>query len=417
MNIDKNTQIKNKIIETRLKRQTQRCRVFELKINKRKMNKEQYKNINFLFIQCKWLYNYLLSLSEEELFKFDTKTKTIYSVDKDGNKIERELTIPSQIKQTVYGTLCNNIKSLSQLKKKNKKIGRLKFKSDYNSIDLKQYGISHKIMPNNRIRITGMGVFKVHGLEQIEPDFELANAKLVKRPSGFYLIITTYENLKLQQVNNLPTNKVDVGLDFGIKTNITTSDGEKFDVYIEEPERLKNLQRKLARQIKNSNNYKRTQHKIQIEYEKMSNKKKNEVNQLTSYLCTKYSHVYIQDEMIKAWHRRFGRIVQHSYMGQLKSKLKRQNNVTVIDKSYPTTKLCYNCGQLHKDITLSDREFICPSCGFKEDRDIKAAKTVMFIGQCKNNYSVTEHNRLSNVERMSDFLDAYAKRKHSSVKH
>ena len=409
MNIDKNTQIKNKIIE--------RCRVFELKINKRKMNKEQYKNINFLFVQCKWLYNYLLSLSEEELFKFDTKTKTIYSVDKDGNKIERELTIPSQIKQTVYGTLCNNIKSLSQLKKKNKKIGRLKFKSDYNSIDLKQYGISHKIMPNNRIRITGMGVFKVHGLEQIKPDFELANAKLVKRPSGFYLVIITYENLKLQQVNNLPTNKVDVGLDFGIKTNITTSDGEKFDVYIEEPERLKNLQRKLARQTKNSNNYKRTQHKIQIEYEKMSNKKKNEVNQLTSYLCTKYSHVYIQDEMIKAWHRRFGRIVQHSYMGQLKSKLKEQNNVTVIDKSYPTTKLCYNCGQLHKDITLSDREFICPTCGFKEDRDIKAAKTVMFIGQCKNNYSVTEHNRLSNVEKMSDFLDAYAKRKHSSVKH
>ena len=277
MNIDKNTQIKNKIIETRLKRQTQRCRVFELKINKRKMNKEQYKNINFLFVQCKWLYNYLLSLSEEELFKFDTKTKTIYSVDKDGNKIERELTIPSQIKQTVYGTLCNNIKSLSQLKKKNKKIGRLKFKSDYNSIDLKQYGISHKIMPNNRIRITGMGVFKVHGLEQIKPDFELANAKLVKRPSGFYLVIITYENLKLQQVNNLPTNKVDVGLDFGIKTNITTSDGEKFDVYIEEPERLKNLQRKLARQTKNSNNNKRTQNKIQIEYEKMSNKKKNEV--------------------------------------------------------------------------------------------------------------------------------------------
>lgn len=417
MSIDKNTQIKNKIIETRLKRQTQKCRVFELKINKRKMNKEQYKNINFLFIQCKWLYNYLLSLSEEELFKFDTKTKIIYSIDKNGNKIQRELIIPSQIKQTVYGTLCNNIKSLSQLKKKNKKIGRLKFKSNYNSIDLKQYGISHKIMPNNRIRITGIGVFKVHGLEQIQSDFELANAKLIKKPSGYYLNITTYENLKLQQVNNLPTNKVDVGLDFGIKTNITTSDGEKFDVYIEEPERLKNLQRKLARQIKNSNNYKRTQHKIQIEYEKMSNKKKNEVNQLTSYLCTKYSHVYIQDEMIKAWHRRFGRIVQHSYMGQLKAKLKGQNNVTVIDKSYPTTKLCYNCGQLHKDITLSDREFICPSCGFKEDRDIKAAKTVMFIGQCKNNYSVTEHNRLSNVEKMSDFLDAYAKRKHSSVKH
>lgn len=416
MNLSKNEQIKKSIIETKLKRQFQKCRVIELKINMRKVHKKQFNKLKMTFVECKWLYNYLLNLEKEELFNFDTKTNNIYSLDKHGNKIDRQLELPSAIKQTVYSVLCNNIKSLSQLKKKNKKIGKLKFKSDYKSIDLKQFNNTHKFMGNNKIRITGLGVFHVHGMNQIKTDWEFANAKLVKKSSGYYILLTCYENLTLNNVNT-NSNKTDCGLDFGIKTNITTSDGEKIDVYIEETERLKNLQRKKARQIKNSNNYKRTLHKIQIEYEKMSNKKKNFVNQITAYLCCKYNKVYIQDEMIKTWHKRYGKQVQHSFMGKLKEKLNQQNNVFVIDRSYPTTKMCYKCGTIHKNITLNDRTFICPSCDFTEDRDLKAAKTIMYIGQCKNNYTVTEHNRLSNVEKMSDFLDAYANKKHFSEKH
>ena len=416
MNISKNEQIKKSIIQTKLKRQFQKCRVIELKINMRKVHKKQFNKLKMTFVECKWLYNYLLNLKKEELFNFDTKIKNIYSLDKQGNKINRQLQLPSAIKQTVYSVLCNNIKSLSQLKKKDKKIGKLKFKSDYKSIDLKQYNNTHKFMGNNKIRITGLGIFHVHGLKQIKPDWEFANAKLIKKPSGYYILLTCYENLTLNNVNT-NSNKIDCGLDFGIKTNIITSDGEKINVCIGETERLKNLQRKKARQIKNSNNYKRTLHKIQIEYEKMSNKKKNFVNQITVYLCYKYNKVYIQDEMIKAWHKKYGKQVQHSFMGKLKEKLKQQNNVFVINKSYPTTKMCYNCGHIHKDITLNDRTFICPSCGFSEDRDIKAAKTVMYIGQCINNHPVTEHNRLSNVEKMSDFLNSYEFKKHSPVKH
>ena len=319
MNLSKNEQIKKSIIETKLKRQFQKCRVIELKINMRKVHKKQFNKLKMTFVECKWLYNYLLNLEKEDLFNFDTKTKNIYSLDKTGNKIERILELPSSIKQTVYGTLCNNIKSLSQLKKKNKKIGKLKFKSDYKSINLKQYGNSHKFIGNNKIRITGLGVFHIRGKNQIKTDWEFANAKLVKKPSGYYILLTCYENLTFNNVNT-NSNKVDCGLDFGIKTNIISSDGEKIDVYIEETERLKNLQRKKARQIKNSNNYKRTLHKIQIEYEKMSNKKKNFVNQITAYLCCKYNKVYIQDEMIKAWHKRYGKVVQHSFMGKLKEK-------------------------------------------------------------------------------------------------
>ena len=420
MKEEKRNKIKESLMKTKLKRQFQKCFTIELKLKHKKLSKTDFMKLKFLFTQCKWLYNYLINLQKEELFNFDTKIKKIYSFDKDGNKIERELTLPSQIKQTVYQTLLNNIKALSEAKKRGRKVGKLKFKSDYDSIDLKQYGNSHEIR-GNLLKLSGFKrLFKVFGLEQLNEltDVEFANAKLVKKQSGFYIILTCYKNLTLKNLNQSNQQKVDVGLDFGIKDNIITSDGEKFNCKVEETDHLKNLQRKLTRQKKGSNNYYKTRLKIRREYEKMSNVKQDKTNKLISYLCKKYSTVYLQDEMIKSWHSGwYGKRVQHSFLGKVKAKLKEQPNVQIIARWYPTTKMCYNCGEIHSEIGLDDREFICPSCGFKEDRDIKAAKTVLYIGQVKNNHTGMDCIRTSNVERVSDFIASYEAAKHSSVKH
>ena len=68
---------------------------------------------------------------------------------------------------------------------------------------------------------------------------EYANANLLKKPNGYYLKVTCYiDNDKIEPVQ---TNGKEIGLDFGIKTNITTSEGEKIDVSVEESERLKRL--------------------------------------------------------------------------------------------------------------------------------------------------------------------------------
>lgn len=410
--LEKNNRIRQSMIETKLKRSLQRCLVYELKINTSKMNKKNLEKLKFLFVQCKWLYNYLLN-EEIDIFKFDTKTRDIYIYDKDKNKISKTIDIPSKIIQSVHGGLKQNIQSLNHRKQKGYKIGKLKFKSEYNSIDLSQYNNTHAIK-NGKFRICGFkNLFKVHGLNQIKSEYEIANARLIQKPSGYYIKLTCFENITNKRIQK-PIKEV--GLDFGIKTNITTSDNEKFDICIEESERLKGLQRKLSRQIKGSNNRYKTLKKIKLEYEKLSNKKKDKCNKLVNYLCTNYSTIYMQDEMIAGWHKGlFGKQVQHSCLGQLKGKLSKQNNVQIIDKSYPSTKLCYNCGTLHKDITLRDRTFICPSCGFQEDRDLKAAKTILFIGQCKNTYVPVER-RNTTVEKMSDFLSSYEQRKQSSMK-
>lgn len=410
--LSKNERIKQTLQETRIKRAIQRCAVFIFKINTSKLNKSDFEKLQMFFVENKRLYNYLLSL--EDLKTFDTKTRNITYKDKYKNDISYTLTMPAKMIQTNHKTLCQNIKSLANIKKKGRKTGKLKFKSEYNSIELNQYGVTHEIKSKDTIRITGIKKpLKVHGLAQLKAEYEFANAKLIKRPTGYYIALTCYENLKANRIKK-PVNEV--GLDFGIKTHITTSNGEKFNITIEESVRLKGLQKKLSRQkVKGTNNRYKTILKIRKEYEKITNKKKDKTNKLVNYLCTSYLTVYMQDELIKGWHKGlFGKQVQHSCLGTLKSKLIHSSNVIVLPSYVPTTKLCYNCGSYHKDISLNDRDFVC-KCGLNEDRDIKAAKTILFIGQCKNTY-IPVGRRNTSVEKMSDFLSSLELKKQFLMK-
>lgn len=119
-----------------------------------------------------------------------------------------------------------------------------------------------------------------------------------------------------------PKNGKEIGLDFGIKTNITTSEGEKLDVQVEESDRLKRLQRELSRRKKGSNNRYKTIQKIRREYQKITSKKTDKANKIVSKL-KQYSCVIMQDEQIAGWHKGlFGKQVQHSCMGLVKAKLK-----------------------------------------------------------------------------------------------
>ena len=123
-------------------------------------------------------------------------------------------------------------------------------------------------------------------------------------------------------MNSNNTNGKEIGLDFGIKTNITTSEGKKIDISVEESEHLKMLQRKLQRQTKGSNNRYKTIQKLRREYQYLSNIKKDKANKIVHKL-KQYYCIVMQDEQLSEWHKKKGmsRIVQHSCMGLIKSKL------------------------------------------------------------------------------------------------
>jgi putative transposase len=391
----KNQQIKDTLAKTREKRKTQKCLVFELKLDSSHFNLKTKEALKMMFVEAKWLYNFYLS--QDDIFKLDCKIDKVIHKDKNGNDVESELKfLPAKYKGSVYEVLKNSIKILSSTKKKGKKVGKLKFKSQYNSIDLNQYNNTHKIVSKNRIKIAGIKQhLKVFGLDHIKPEYEIANAKLVKKASGYYIKLTCFEFIK----ESIFTNEVkpDVGLDFGIKDSIITSDGKKFKVSIEESERLKKLQRKFAKVTKGSNNWYKLKLQVQKEYEHIVNKRNDAGNKIVNFLLTNYSTVYFQDEMIQAWHHgRFGKQVQNSCLGRVKAKLKTAPNSVMIERRFPSTKLCLNCGALNI-LSLSDRIYKC-NCGYQEDRDIKAAKTILYAGRCKMNYIPTERRDFKPVE-------------------
>lgn len=377
----KNEQIKKTRSQTREKRKTQICKTFEIKIDESRLNKIQFETLKMYFIEAKWLYNDILRLSD--VFNYDYKTKVITKLNKD--KVEENIQLkylPATLKQTIVQKTQQNILSLSKLKKNGNKTGKFRFKSEYNSIDLRQFGITHKIINKNKIKITGIQKpLFVCGLQQIPQGIEFANAKLIKKPDGLYIKITTYQHKEKEEIKQ--TKKNSIGIDFGIKHNLTTSDGQIFDVSIAESERLKRLQRKLNRRKKGSNNWNKTRNLICIEYQKISNKKRNQTYKIVHELVTNYHNIFIQDENLQGWKKWFGKQIQHSCMGLIKAKLILNSNTYILDQFEPTTKLCHNCGNIHKEITLGDRIFKCPNCDYEEDRDVKSAKTILKLGVWK----------------------------------
>jgi len=380
--LDKNESIHQAMITTHNKRKNQVCKTYKVKIDESSLSSIQKEQFTRMFLEAKWLWNDILNWSNlsEENTPFNYKiTKTVKVKLPKGSFEERELTtIHSQMRQEVQKQICSNIKTLSTLKKKGiQKPGLIKFKSEINKVHIKQLQKNFIRRGKHFVKIPNIsGEVRVNGLKQIPDNVDFACAELLKTPKGYYLSITTYINKDILSKKSFIQDTL--GIDFGCQTNFTTSKGEKINCIVEESERLKRLQRKLARQEKGSNNYKRTIHLIQVEYQKLSNKKNDLANKMV-HEFTQYQTVIIQDEQLSNWHKsNHGKAVQHSILGRVKSKLTQHDNVIVLNKWLPTTKLCTNCGKMHNEIKLYNRTFNC-DCGISEDRDIHSAKTMIWL--------------------------------------
>jgi len=373
----KNEQIKESIRQTKEKRKIQVCKVYTVKFDKSHLSKDKLQFLNMLFLEAKWLYNY--QIATDNIFNFDYKIKEVEAKDKEGNKVIKELKyLSSQMRQALIERTKRNVLALSKLKKTGNKIGKLKFKSRIYSIPLKQYNITYKIQNKNYIKLQGYKTnFKVIGLKQIPKEVSIANANLIKRAGNFYLKIICF----IPKEERIKTGKM-IGLDFGIKDNITDSNGVKINFQFPETKQLKKLSHKLHKAKLGSKNREKLKLKLEKQYELIDNKKKEAKNQFIHKLIKENDLIAIQDENLKGWMSSrmngFGRVVQHSIMGGIISDLKHKSETIMIPKYYPSTQLCY-CGARNK-INLNDRIYHCDNCGITEDRDIHSAKMILLEG-------------------------------------
>ena len=382
MKTEKTQKIKETLSATRQRRKNQVPRVYQLKLQN--LSKRDEERLNRLFLEAKWLYNYIVVNIENRLNNNAWKSKEVKIKTPEGFEKREIKQLSSQMRQGIVERIKRNLFSLKRAKERGIRVWKFSFKSDVRSIPLKQYGITYKISGDrNRIKIQGIKKkFRVLGLHQIPKNVELAEVHLVEKPSGYYLHVVCYlpKEEVLKEIGEKQTAQP-IGIDLGVKHQLTLSNGEKISWCIPETKRLKKLQKSLSRKQKGSKNYWKMKQLIKREWEYINNKRKDALNKVVSYL-KRFSLIAIQDDSIKSWKEGyFGKQIQNTGIGGITARLKHLAiliSVVFIDRYEPTAQTCSFCGHKQR-VSLSERTFKCQSCGREIDRDINSARNILRI--------------------------------------
>ena len=218
----------------------------------------------------------------------------------------------------------------------------------------------------------------------------IRSATLSKTKSGnfFLSILIEMENAELKKFER--TNK-QVGIDLGVKDFVITSDGEVFEnkhFFKKEEKQIKKLQRQLSKKVKGSNNRKKAQIRIAKLFELITNKKDAYIHYVANELLSYFDTIFMEDLNVQGMLRNhhLAKAIQevgfYKFKETLISKaLVNGKQVVFVDRFYPSSKTCSVCGYKKRDLRLSDREWTCPICGTKHDRDINAAMNILLEGQ------------------------------------
>ena len=213
---------------------------------------------------------------------------------------------------------------------------------------------------------------------------ELRRISLVKTAAGEYFANLLFDgDAPLRGV--LDTDSV-VGVDLGIKTHAVCSDGvvhESLGVYAKGEKRLRRLQRQMSRKVKGSNNRNKQRLRLAKCHNDLRNRNLVAIHKMTSSLTNENQVVVIEDLNVGGMLRnhKLARSIQSQCFGEIRRQLtykcsRKGRDLVVVDRFYPSSKLCHACGYRNSELRLSDRSWVCPECGTVHDRDMNAALNI-----------------------------------------
>lgn len=217
---------------------------------------------------------------------------------------------------------------------------------------------------------------------------DIKQATLSKLPCGeYYLSILVDGSLTHKGLQD--TDKV-VGIDLGIKNFIITSDGEVFNnLHFKKSEanKIKRLQRQLSRKDKGSNNRNKVRIRLAKVYKKINDRKQYYLHAVSNSLIDENQVICMEDLNVKGMvkNHRLAESIYEMNFGEFRRILEYKASwygrvVVKVDRFYPSSKTCHNCGHIYKQLKLSDRQWVCPQCGERIERDYNAALNILDEG-------------------------------------
>ena len=179
-------------------RKLKACKTVSVKIQTNKLNATQREYLTRIFLEAKWDYNSRVAFGrsspDAKPWKANTKSTTVVHFDKDGNEITETFKfLTASMRQEANKKLLTAAKAIKTSKTRGRIKGShgFKFKSEVNSISLRQFNTDYKIKGQS-IKLPKCGTwFKVRGLEQLVglDELEFANSRLIRKSSGYYIQI------------------------------------------------------------------------------------------------------------------------------------------------------------------------------------------------------------------------------------
>ena len=217
----------------------------------------------------------------------------------------------------------------------------------------------------------------------------IKSATLSKTKSGkFYLsVLLSMNEDESRQFRHTNSR---VGIDLGIKDFVITSNGEVFENkhFLKKTEdKIKKLQRLLSKKVKGSSNRNKARIRLAKAFEHLANQRTDYIHSVVNSLLQDYDYVFMENlnvqGMMKNHH--LAKAIQelgfYTFKPILKNKAMLNDKFVIeIDRWFASSKTCHCCGYAYKDLTLGEREWVCPVCGEHHDRDVNAAINILIEG-------------------------------------
>jgi len=237
---------------------------------------------------------------------------------------------------------------------------------------------------------------------------EIRQATISRTPTGKYFVSILCETGEANKKAKPVKEKTTVGIDLGIKDFIVASDGQTFDnpKFLRKAQsRLKFVQRKFSK-----HKGKRTKHRLAVLHEKVANQRKDFLHKVSSELVKNHNSIAIETlqvaNMLK--NHKLAMSIQDAGWGMFVDFLKYKAewygvNILEIGTFEPSSKLHNKCGYINKELTLADREWLCPKCGDVVSRDVNAAINIKSFA-LKNILSGTDRKNQGELSTMVEVL-------------
>ena len=193
-----------------------------------------------------------------------------------------------------------------------------------------------------------------------------------------------------EDIKPLPVVNKQVGLDLGLKSMVVTSDGYTYGnpkFFAKDEKKLAQAQRRQTRKKKGSKNRAKARHKVAKIHAKIADRRRDYQHKLSTHIIRENQIVCVESLQVKnmvqnhSLAKAISDVGWGEFVRQLEYKAKWYGRTLVrIDKFYPSSKRCFDCGHVLDTLSLDVRVWTCPECGVIHDRDINAAKNIHAAG-------------------------------------